>query len=346
MKQKFKSHESERSKPLNYSKENSNLFKHELRKKIKGPKYQIINNMFIKNITIRRFKFFRVKTSVWRMNPINNINRAQRFLEDVKLINFKNMKYETIERASWVVDERSNQYFHWLTDCMQRIELIEDKLTEYPVLIPESFLKDNYVYDSLKLLDIPYIIIKKDTLYKVNKLIITSHVGRAGNYYKKIINRVANRFTKNLKGLKNVENINLSKRIWVSRELASKRKIKNFNEIEPVLKKYKFQIVNFENLSFKDQIYISHNAEIIAGLHGAGLSNMLFMKKNSLIIEVRDKNDNTNNCFFSLSSDLNLNYYFLSASACSENFYSSDYNLNADYLDKELNKCLSILNNS
>ena len=75
--------------------------------------------------------------------------------------------------------------------------------------------------------------------------------------------------------MKNVENINLSKRIWVSRELASKRKIKNFNEIEPVLKKYKFQIVNFENLSFKDQIYISHNAEIIAGLHGAGLSNML-----------------------------------------------------------------------
>ena len=90
-------------------------------------------------------------------------------------------------------------------------KLIEDKLTEYPVLIPESF-KDNYVYDSLKLLDIPHIIIKKDTLYKVNKLIITSHVGSAGNYYK-IINRVANRFTKNLKGLKNVENINLSKRI-------------------------------------------------------------------------------------------------------------------------------------
>ena len=43
-------------------------------------------------------------------------------------------------------------------------KLIEDKLTEYPVLIPESFFKDNYVYDSLKLLDIPYIIIKK-TLY-------------------------------------------------------------------------------------------------------------------------------------------------------------------------------------
>ena len=35
MKQKFKSHESERSKPLNYSRENSNLFKHELRKKLK-----------------------------------------------------------------------------------------------------------------------------------------------------------------------------------------------------------------------------------------------------------------------------------------------------------------------
>ena len=43
------------------------------------------------------------------MNPINNINRAQRFLEDVKLINFKNMKYETMrEHPGWLMKEATS----------------------------------------------------------------------------------------------------------------------------------------------------------------------------------------------------------------------------------------------
>ena len=71
------------------------------------------------------------------MNPINHKDRIKRFLEDLKLIKTesqKDDKYKIIKKGSWVIDERSDQYFHWLTDCMQRIQLIDEELYEYPIL--------------------------------------------------------------------------------------------------------------------------------------------------------------------------------------------------------------------
>ena len=35
------------------------------------------------------------------------------------------------------------------------------------------------------------------------------------------------------------------------------------------------------------------------------------MKKNSIIIDVRDPNDNIKNAFFSLASELDLNYFYM-----------------------------------
>jgi len=115
MKQKYYSYLSKRSKPLNYSKENAKLFEHELRKKIESPRYKTFNNRYVKNSTIRRYKYFRINTYAWRMNPINHKNRIKRFLEDLKLIKTesqKNDKYKIIKKGSWVIDERSDQYFH------------------------------------------------------------------------------------------------------------------------------------------------------------------------------------------------------------------------------------------
>ena len=79
MKQKYYSYLSKRSKPLNYSKENAKLFEHELRKKIDSPGYKTLNSRYVKNSTIRRYKYFRTNTSAWRMNPINHLPHHQLF---------------------------------------------------------------------------------------------------------------------------------------------------------------------------------------------------------------------------------------------------------------------------
>ena len=46
-------------------------------------------------------------------------------------------------------------------------------------------------------------------------------------------------------------------------------------------------------------------------LHGAAITNMIFMKEGGSIIEFRRQGDGLNNCYFSLASTCNLDYFYL-----------------------------------
>lgn len=78
------------------------------------------------------------------------------------------------------------------------------------------------------------------------------------------------------------------KYILISRSF-SKRKLLNEEELYKSLMKFGFLKIHFEDLSFKKQIEISRNAEIMIGYHGAGLSNCFFMKRNMNLIELVNK---------------------------------------------------------
>ena len=81
--------------------------------------------------------------------------------------------------------------------------------------------------------------------------------------------------------------------------------------------------------------------EILAGVHGAGLVNMLFMKNAGKVIEVRGKNDSRNNCFFSLTSDLELDYYYYLSETVDENYYSSNHIINPTLFEKFIKDLIS-----
>ena len=83
-------------------------------------------------------------------------------------------------------------------------------------------------------------------------------------------------------------------------------------EILKILKKFEFEVLQFENYSILD-VKILSKTEVL-GPHGSGLANMLFMNKNSKVIDVREKEDDFRNALMSMASDLNLNYYCLNYS--------------------------------
>ena len=125
------------------------------------------------------------------------------------------------------------------------------------------------------MLGIKSYVLDKDKEYLIEKLILSERVSPAGNYRKNLINKISDNFIKD----KNLKNEDFSKKVWISRQKANKRKITNFDEIKPILEKYNFAVIEFEDFSFKDNISCAHNSEVIGGVHGAGLTNMIFMKK-------------------------------------------------------------------
>ena len=101
------------------------------------------------------------------------------------------------------------------------------------------------------------------------------------------------------------------RRIFISRAQAPRRRIANEAELGPVLRKHRFEQVVLEDLSFAEQVKLVGSAAVLAGSHGAGLTNMCWMAAGSRILELRRRGDAHNNCYFSLASALDLPYWYM-----------------------------------
>lgn len=96
---------------------------------------------------------------------------------------------------------------------------------------------------------------------------------------------------------------------FLSRE-TKYRKVLNEDElIEKITsnKHYTVQRVNFgRNISFKNQLKISRNTDVFIGMHGAGLTHLLFLPKWATLFELYNCEDP--NCYKDLARLRGVNY--------------------------------------
>lgn len=79
---------------------------------------------------------------------------------------------------------------------------------------------------------------------------------------------------------------NHPKFVYLSRGNARTRRIENESELVAALEKLDFVCVRAEKLSFRDQVEVFHSARAIVAPHGAGLTNLIFCRKGSLVFEI------------------------------------------------------------
>lgn len=331
-----------RKKPSNLSIEDNYMFQHEYLKEFE--KYHIKNcyNISVLNGEFFYKGIFRFKSKYWKMSEYKYLQKLKQFIKDLlKFLVSSNMDFEIVNTGIWVINEKSSRYFHWIGDVLPRIEGYVSlnkgiKISEIPIVLTEDYKNYDYVKTIISSYGLNVIYLEKDKKYKFKKLIVTSHAAPSGNYDERLIleqsNRLKSIFVKNKKESKN--------RVWISRQLADKRKIKNFSDIELILEKYDFQIYSFEDMSLNEQFEVVNNAEVLGGIHGAGLINMILLDQKSKVIEIRGRGDTHNNCFYSLSSALDLQYFYFLADVSDNNFYSSDYTLDTKKFEILLNKVI------
>jgi hypothetical protein len=83
-----------------------------------------------------------------------------------------------------------------------------------------------------------------------------------------------------------VPNLKPHKRIFISRNDTQGRKVLNEPALRQLLVRYDFEIVSLTNMPLAAQIELFAQAEIVAGVHGAGLTNILFASPACRVIEI------------------------------------------------------------
>ena len=126
------------------------------------------------------------------------------------------------------------------------------------------------------------------------------------------------------------------KYIIVSRSNAIRRKLINEKELIDKLKLYNFKLVSFEECNFETQINIARNCKIMVGYHGAGLTNLFFMKPKSLVLEIFNKNYEHEHFEF-FSKALKINY---KSFKCNKNYLNLDGACNVNEISNYIKKKL------
>lgn len=290
-------HYSARKKPINLNKNDEALFAHQFIKKIPATTLEKVRNVNILNDSIFKFSGFRFFTKATHVDGFSIWKKILR-------LRFLLMPGSKINKAVWIIDNWSYEYFHWLTDALPRLLVAEQFIENHEVILPLKFRKSPYV-DSLKFFDQKVSFYDPKFRVSVQELLIPSHTAPTGNYNKEIINRLRERFNRNS------DKLTPSRKIFASRGKARFRKITNEAEVVRLVISFGYEVHYFEDYSFPDQVSLMQQTSHLIGLHGAGLTNMLFMPQNGKVLELRNADDNHNNCFFALASDLGHEYYYL-----------------------------------
>lgn len=288
-----------RKLPRNFNESDRGLFEHERSITLPGLEIQRFNNVVVlpEQLIYRNGK--RIVTIKTNADDLSLFNKTIAFIRR-KTIN--------IQEAVYLTDTWSNNYFHWFTDVLPRLFIAEKQFENHVFLIPSKFKAFEYITASLQAFDKTTIVwLHNYQKAKVKELVYIPITAPTGNYNEEILNELSQKLRKFFK----LDLIEPFKKIMISREKAVNRKIINHKEIINLLQNNDVQEVVFEELTWHEQIKIAAESSALIGTHGAGLTNMLFMKANAIIVELRRANDSHNNCYFSMASALNMNYYYV-----------------------------------
>ena len=191
---------------------------------------------------------------------------------------------------------------------MSRIEYINahHELCNVPLLVDKIIENKQAYLNLLASVDkFHHKIIFFDTAVKVKKLYYfspTSWSGVVPNHfsdkYKSIreLQSFPDRFAKNIRVIEMYRNtlIPLAKPVEVSNKIFIQRKslsrMENENEVAELLQKHDYQLVNLENYSIFEQVYIFNNATKVVAEEGAGCVNLMYCKEKTNFLLITPSN--------------------------------------------------------
>lgn len=226
----------------------------------------------------------------------------------------KNDAILNFNRAFSMIGSCSPNYVHWMTETLPKLSIlnsVEYGLDHRIPMIIDAGLHQNII-ESIELLNQcnrQIIYVKKGEYVSCNELYTLSPTAYAPFHFRKFnqniklnsdlvaysmesINLLRSTLTNN-----SIVSTKFREKIFIKRSSIS-RNLLNSNEVEDYLRSQGFIVIEPEKLSFRDQINLFLNANIVVAQGGAALANIIFMPEGAKLV------------FLTISSPDVLHYYF------------------------------------
>jgi len=232
-------------------------------------------------------------------------------------------------------------YYHWVCESIFRLWMVRGQLKKLTLVLPEYYKDADFIMGSLepfKIENIFYIPNGKSLMVK--NLCLPQIKPVCDSYSATELKQVSVFYRNYVLSEKKVPFEQVDK-LYVSRELAPRRKIVNEAEVQKVVKKYGFTIFCPENFLFLEQVAIFSQVKYLVGTHGSGLTNLLFMGKDTSLLELHKNKtnelDHPSPLFWYMAGALNINYYHqLCETPGVEDYFTGDYYVDVALLEKNI----------
>lgn len=183
-------------------------------------------------------------------------------------------------RAVLVGLPTGRNYFHWLLEAVSRWLLARDQIdADVRMLVPKIGPMERSALTAVGVPDDRIVVVPKCALLHVEELIVPPRGLRSSV-------RILPSATSALRSVASSSGESRG-RFFVSRTEAWRRRIDNEPEVRLVLERHGFEAIHSEKLDVARQIELFSTAEVVLGLHGAGLANFVFAPPGATLVELQ-----------------------------------------------------------
>lgn len=251
-------------------------------------------------------------------------------LRSVPLLKIKRQKIILVTQP-WL------NFYHWLLESLPRIIQSKPYWGEYKILIQPSAYKLSYVKESLALFpELNLFIPENDTNIWAEEILLPNLRPICENYNPEILISTNNEILNRIKNRNDTP-----QKLFLIRKKAKKRFISNLGQIEPIISRYGFTLIDLEEYIFEEQVNLTRNATHIIAQHGAGLSHILFLPKGSRVMELHKKigaNLGWSKVYWHLAGALEVPYYsmFCDYENSNDSFFEASISIDPEKLEENL----------
>lgn len=183
-----------------------------------------------------------------------------------------------LDKAISLRDGGEENYFHFYNDILSKLFYLKEKgidVTSYSIIVSRRLYDKPYFQYYIRNVEFlrSLVWVVQDVQYiQCKSVIFCKPMTHSASLWNAFVPRLSVPET--------------SLRIFLTRNKSRLRFLENADEIEAVCKRHGIEMVDADNLSFEKQIALFAQASLIIGIHGAGLTNMIYRNGESQVMEI------------------------------------------------------------